>query len=329
MRSLLALLVVLPCMSQDAVPFRVDVHLVNVAFSVRDSSGAVVSNLTRDDFEVLDDGIPQTVSYFAHSSDLPLTLGLVADFSGSQDRFVKRHRHDLEQFLKQVLSPRDRSFLICFGNHIRLAADFTSSAQGVMEGLERFDHSTRGMEELAPDDSRDLGTAFYDALYYATTDKLARAEGARKALIVFSDGEDNSSAHHMLDAIESAQRENVVIFAIRYTEVRKGRLTARNKYGTRVMARISRETGGSDFDAGKADLNQAFAEIGEELRSSYELAYHSSYADASYADASHAAGDGTFHKLVIRAKRPGLTVRTKTGYFAGDESKLDKPETLP
>ena len=136
----------------------------------------------------------------------------------------------------------------------------------------------------------------------------ARAESGRKALIVFSDGEDNSSAHHMLDAIESAQRENVVIFPIRYTDIRKdGRLTGRNKYGIRVMARLAKETGGADFDAEKADLKQAFGEIGEELRSSYELAYHS----------THVADDGTFHKLVIRPKRPGLTVRAKTGYFAG------------
>ena len=319
MRPLLALLIVLPCVCQEAIPFRVDVHLVNVAFSVRDSSGALIPNLTQDDFEVLDDGSPQTISYFANSADLPLTLGLIADYSGSQDRFVKRHRHDLEQFLRQVLSPRDRAFLVCFGNHLRLASDFTSSASSVMDGLDRYNHSIRGMPELGPDETRDLGTAFYDALYYATTDKLAGTEGARKALIVFSDGEDNSSAHHMLDAIESAQRENVVMFAIRYTEVRKGRLTARNKYGIRVMSRLASETGGSDFDAGKADLNQAFLEIGEDLRSSYELAYRS----------TNAVSDGTFHKIVIRAKRPGLIVRTKTGYFAGQESKLDNAEVVP
>jgi Ca-activated chloride channel family protein len=138
-------------------------------------------------------------------------------------------------------------------------------------------------------------------------EKLAAAEGARKALIVFSDGEDNSSAHHMLDVIESAQRENVVIFAVRYTETKKGQLTARNQYGIRVMARIASETGGYDVDAGKVDLSQSFAGIGDELRSSYDLAYHS----------TNTAGDGTFHKLVIRAKRPGLITRAKTGYFAG------------
>jgi Ca-activated chloride channel family protein len=242
---------------------------------------------------------------------MPLTLGLIADVSGSQDRFVKRHHHDLETFLEQVLTSRDRAFLVCFGNHLRLVSDLTSSASGVMENLRQFDHGSHGMPLIGPDISRELGTAFYDALYYATyyatTEKLAAAEGARKALIVFSDGEDNSSAHHMLDVIESAQRENVLIFAVRYTETRKGQLTARNQYGIRVMARIASETGGYDVDAGKVDLSQSFAGIGDELRSSYNLAYHS----------TNTAGDGTFHKLVIRGKRPGLTIRAKTGYFSG------------
>ncbi len=306
LRQILVLAMLAPALAQDPSSFHVNVRLVNVAFSVRDAHGNLVADLAKDDFEVLDDGVPQTISYFARSADLPLALGLVQDFSGSQDRFVKRHRRDLELFLKDVLSPRDQAFLICFGNHVRLASDLTPVSSQLMDSLDRFDHGARSFPELGPQIERVLGTAFYDALYYATTEKLAAAESARKALIVFSDGEDNSSEHHMLDAIESAQSENVVIFCVRYTEVRKGHLNARNKYGIRVMERISRETGGADFDAQKADLNQVFGHIGEELRSSYELAYHS----------THTAGDGTFHKLVIRTLRPGLTIRTKTGYYS-------------
>ena len=104
--------------------------------------------------------------------------------------------------------------------------------------------------------------------------KLAKVDQGRRALIIFSDGEDNSSAHNMMDTIEAAQTENVVVFGVRYTETRKGELTARNKYGTSVMARISHDTGGVDFDAQAADLRESFREIGEQLRSSYELAYH-------------------------------------------------------
>ena len=293
------------CFAQEPPAIHVDVRLVNVTFSVRDAHGTLVTNLTKDDFEVLDDGVPQTISFFARSADLPLTLGLIVDMSDSQEHFMKQHRHDLQEFLKNVLTPRDRAFLICFGNHLRVASDFSASAADLIDGLKRFEHESGHMPEIGPPDVRVAGTAFYDSLYYSTTEKLAKAEGARKAIIMFSDGEDNSSAHHMLDAIESAQNENVVIFGIRYTEIKKGRLNARNKYGMSVMERIARDTGGADFDALKENMRESFRKIGEELRSSYDLAYHSGVPSSA----------GVFHKLAIRAKRPGLSIRTKAGYF--------------
>jgi len=285
---------------------RVDVNLVNIAFAVRDARGALAADLHKDDFEVLEDGIPQRVSFFARSADVPLSLALIADASGSQEHFIKRHRHDLQTFLREVLAPGDRAFLVCFGNHLRLAADFSASSQELMEGLDRFDHGDRHFPELGPVEDRELGTAFYDALYYAVTEKLAQVGGGRRALIVFSDGEDNSSAHHMLDAIEAAQIGDARIFAMRYTERAHGHLTARNKYGTRVMERIARETGGADFDAGQGDVAAIFRQIGDELRSSYELAYVS----------TNTVRDGSFRKVTIRPRQAGFTVRTKTGYFA-------------
>jgi len=110
----------------------------------------------------------------------------------------------------------------------------------------------------------------------------------------------------MLDVIESAQANGVVIFCIRYTERRRGQLTARNKYGTSGMARLARETGGADFDADKDDLKTAFRQIGEQLRTSYEIAYHP----------TGVANDGLFHKMVIRARGGEMTIRAKTGYFS-------------
>jgi Ca-activated chloride channel family protein len=290
--------------AQELPAIRVNVHLVNVAFTVRDSSGKLVTNLTRDDFEVFDDGQLQPISFFARAEDLPLTLGLIVDFSGSQERFVKQHEHDLRAFLKDVLKPADRAFLICFGNHLRLASDFSDSGSELIDAMKKLEKRT--VPEIGPHELRFGGTAFYDAIYYATNLKLAAVDHGRSALIVFSDGEDNSSAHNEMETIEAAQKENTIIFGIRYTETRKGEWTARNKYGASVMARVSHDTGGADFDAQAADLRASFLEIGRQLRSSYELAYHAG------------ASDGTFHKLVIRARKPGFTVRAKTGYFSTD-----------
>ncbi|HEX3877914.1 MAG TPA: VWA domain-containing protein [Bryobacteraceae bacterium] len=287
--------------------FRAEVHLVTVGFSVRDSSGRLVSTLAQDDFEILEDGVPQKISFFAHSADVPLDLGLAVDFSGSQDNFVKPHHKDLATFLKDVLASRDRVFLVCFGNHVRVAQDFTAQSEDVISALHRFEkEGGGGLFEFASQERRTLGTAFYDAIFYSIDQRLAKSDGSRKALIVFSDGEDNSSGHHMLEAIEAAQTNDVTLYPIRYTEKLKGGPIARNRYGKEVMARIAKETGGLDFDARGKNLAESFAKIGEELHSSYRLAYHS----------SNPVADGSFHKVLVRAKAPGYVIRAKTGYYA-------------
>jgi Ca-activated chloride channel family protein len=228
------------------------------------------------------------------------------DFSGSQEHFLKQHHKDLQSFLREVLGSQDRGFLVCFGNYLRLVSDFSPSGEGLVGALQGYEQGKRNFPELGPSEDRELGTAFYDAIYYSVTEKLATAESGRRALMVFSDGEDNSSSHNMMESIEAAQRSDVVVFAIRYTERGKKGLTARNRYGTSVMDRVARETGGAHYDSEKTDLPATFRQIGEELRSSYELAY----------SPTNSARDGTFRKIVVRAKRTGLTVRSKTGYFA-------------
>jgi Ca-activated chloride channel homolog len=323
LRGSLSLLVCLAAYCQSS--FRVDVHLVNVGFSVRDAQGKLVTGLHQEDFEVFEDGAPQTIAFFAASADVPLNLGLVVDVSGSQESFVKPHRKDLETFLKTTLGSQDRAFLVCFGNRIRLVQDYSSSAAELTEALADFNKGPapkqkgRQTKEAKPSEksspssilgppheTRVLGTAFYDAIYYSIGERLAGAERGRKALILFSDGEDNSSAHHMLDAIETAQSNDVLLFAVRYTDAAHGRLNARNKYGISVMARIARETGGADFDARAGGLADGFRQIGEQLRGAYELAFHS----------TNPATDRTFHKLSIRAKdaeRSNLHHALRTG----------------
>ena len=304
----MALLACTACIAQEPPHIKVNVQLVNVTFTVRNAAGLSPANLTKDDFEVLEDGEPQKVSFFSRSADLPLALGLIVDASGSQEHFVKTHHHDLQTFLKNVLQPQDRAFLIGFGNYIRLVSDFTASSGQILENLQRYEHHPGDFDEIGPlHEERDLGTAFYDAIFYSATEKLSDGTSGRKALIIFSDGEDNSSAHNMMESIEAAQIENIPLFPIRYTQRGKhGKVTARNKYGMSVMARIAQETGGQDFDAEKKDLKQSFREIDEELRSSYELAYNS----------THTERNGYFRKIVIRPKAADLTVRAKTGYYA-------------
>jgi Ca-activated chloride channel family protein len=286
-------------------PIRVKVNLVSVAFVARDARGALVDNLTQDDVDVVEDAVPQKIAFFSRSADVPLTLGLVVDASGSQDHFSKQHKNDLEVFFKDVLGPRDRIFLVGFGNHLRLVSDFSHSGADLLEEWKRYQKSTGRFPLLGPDENRDLGTAFYDSIYYSVTEKLARENG-RRAILLFSDGEDNSSSHNMMTAIETAQSENVVVYAIRYTDKEHGKLTARNKYGISVMERVARETGGAHIDAETTDAHVYFRQIAEELRTSYELGYYP----------TDPLKDDSFRKIVIKPKREGVKVRAKTGYFS-------------
>ena len=288
-----------------AQAIKVDVRLVSASFTVRDPAGKLVTGLTKDDFEITDDGMNQKIALFSRAEDLPLTLGLIVDVSGSQAPFVKQHRHDIGDFLKAVMKPLDQAFMVCFANRLRLGSDLSSDRNEVVEGLHRCEKSA-DLSIIGPRERRILGTAFYDAIYYGITEKLAAASGARKALVIFSDGEDNSSANDMMTTIETAQKYDAVLYGMRYTETRKsGELNGRNKYGIKVMERISRETGGADFDAGEHGMKEFFRKIEEDLRSSYQIGYYSSMVT-----------DDTFHKIRIRAVNPGLTVRAKTGYYS-------------
>jgi Ca-activated chloride channel family protein len=301
--SLLFLVAASPGNAQT--PIRVSVDLTTVAFSVRDARGALVDNLTQDDVEVFEDNVPQKISFFARSTDVPLTLGLILDASGSQEHFIKKHEKDLEVFLKAVLGPKDRVFLVCFGNHLRLVNDFTQSSAEILQHLKQYEKKSDAFPEIGPAESRDLGTAFYDSIFYSVTEKLA-GESGRRALLIFSDGEDNSSSHDMMTTIETSQTQNVLLYAIRYTETHHGQLTARNKYGMSVMERIARETGGSHIDAQQTDPHTYFAQIAEELRTSYELAYYP----------TNGSKDDSFRKIVVKPKNSALKIRSKTGYFS-------------
>ncbi len=294
------------CAAQTAI--HVDVQLVNMGFSVRDAQGRLVSGLKQADFEVTEDGVPQKIAFFARSDEIPLSLGLLVDISGSQGSFVKQHARDLKAFLNGVLSPRDRAFLVCFASRPRLVTEYSASGKDLVDALDGYEalHDKSRYPILGPMEIPAGGTVFYDSIYYSAAQMFQNVQGRRRALIVFSDGEDNASAHHMLDAIEAAQTNDVLLFCLRYTEIKNGRLNSRNKYGTSVMARLALETGGADFDAKAKDLSEHFREIGDELRSSYELAYHSTNPER----------DQMFRKVKISVKQPGLAVRAKTGYYA-------------
>lgn len=296
----------LPCFSQaaPAATFKNEVHLVNFTFSVRRPDGTLAKSLTQDEFQVTEDGVPQKIAFFGKENDLPLTLGLLVDASDSQSHFFKRHRKDIQDFLNSILRPGDQVFTISFGNHLRLTNDLTPTPATVLDGLQRFDKGDRNFPELADDDEREGGTALYDAIYYGIGDRLARARG-RRALILFTDGEENSSAHDLLDAIDAARESDTLIYAIRYTD-RKELKTPHARQGVSALHHLALETGGTDYDALHDNLDQVFQQIADELRSLYSIAYHS----------TNRKSDATFRRVLITTTDPSLTVQARTGYYA-------------
>jgi Ca-activated chloride channel homolog len=305
---ILCLAAVLPAPSRAQAPpaatFKNEVHLVDFTYSVRRADGTLAKGLTRDDFQVTEDGVPQKIAFFGKEADLPLTLGLLVDASDSQSHFFKRHRKDIEKFLDSVLHPGDQVFTICFGNHLRLTNDLTATPAAVLDGLERFDKGDRNFPELASDDEREGGTALYDAIFHGIGNRIAQSQG-RRALILFTDGEENSSAHDLLDAIDAARDTDTLIYAIRYTDHKELR-TPHARQGVAALHHLGLETGGADYDALHSDLSEVFKQIADELRSLYSIGYHS----------TNRQPDSTFRRVRITTADPSLIVHARTGYYA-------------
>jgi Ca-activated chloride channel homolog len=268
------------------------VNEVNVLFIATDKHGKFVRDLNQNDFTILDDHKPpQAILNFRRETDLPLHMGLLIDVSGSVDS-----RFDFEQtaatsFLEHtVRKGYDRMFVMGFNSHTQLAQDFTDNV-GLL---------SRGIHSLHDGG----GTALYDAIYRACKEKLLKDHSerpVRKALIVISDGEDNQSEVTRAQAIEMAQRAEVIIYAISTDD---SGLVLR---GDGVLEQLAEATGGRAFFPFKMkDITHSFAAIEDELRSQYIVSYKPADFDA----------DGRYRTIEISSLKKDLQVRARKGYFA-------------
>src|SRR4051794_14422714 len=198
---------------------KMDVTLVPVACSVTNRDGTPVKGLTAGDFVLREEGAVQPIKYVWQDLDLPLTIGVIVDVSGSQMKWVEEHRNSVAQFITQVIGPHDRAFLVTVARDQRLLVDFTNSKDTLMRGVDRIDRRQRGGRLLGEpcvrhqDDDEHHGrhvvmhgcggTTLWNSIYYAARDKMKRETG-RKALVVLSDGMDTGSNHGLSDAIEMA-----------------------------------------------------------------------------------------------------------------------------
>ena len=283
-----------PNTSEETAPtiFRT-VNEVNVVFTVTDKHGRYVKDLKKNDFKVLDDTRPaDEIRSFHNETDLPLQVGLLVDASNSvRDRF-KFEQESAIEFLNQTVRPKyDKAFVVGFDATPEVTQDFTDNTELL----------SRGVRALRPGG----GTALYDAIYYVCRDKLLKAQQSgpvRRAIILLSDGDDNQSHVSREEAIDMAQRAEVIVYTIS-TNI----IGSKNK-GDKVLERIANATGGRPFFPFQiTDVANAFAEIQDELRSQYALSYKPADLKA----------DGRYHSIEILAQNhKNLRVRSRRGYYA-------------
>jgi VWFA-related protein len=272
---------------------RVGINEVNVVFTVTDKHGKRVTDLKQNDFRIVDDSKPAVeIRSFRAEANLPLQVGLLIDASNSvRDRFKFEQESAIEFLNQTVRRSYDQAMVIGFDATPEVTQDFTDDTQ-------KLGH---GVRELRPGG----GTALYDALYYACRDKLLKKQQAgptRRAIILLSDGEDNLSHVTREEAIEMAQRAEVIVYTI------STNVSGAKGAGDKVLERIADATGGRAFFPFQIrDVTNAFAEIQDELRSQYAV----SYKPADF------KADGHFRSIeIVATDRKTFRVRARRGYFA-------------
>lgn len=339
----------------------VQVKTVSVLATVRDKHGKIVSDLSKDDFSLDEDGRPQTINYFARESDMALRLGLLVDTSLSQRNVLGQERDASYSFLDHLLrEDKDLAFIIHFDKDVELLQDFTPSRPKLQTALQHLQtpqfsggrgggnnggsnggSGSGGSSGGNGDDSgggggyggrgsgrRGAGTLLYDAIYLAA-DELMKKQQGRKALIILSDGVDRGSKETLMEAIETAQRADTVIYSILFKDDENhgypgGMMGPRGGYGggrhgggggypqgdrpdgKKILAQISKATGGRLYEVSKKEtVDKIYAEIEEELRNQYSLGYTP--------DKDTGAG---YHRIQLTTKNKDLTVQARDGYYS-------------
>ncbi len=291
---------------------KVSVDIVNVYAVVRGKKGRLIPDLGREDFQVTEDDVPQEIRYFARQTDTPLTLGLLIDTSPSQQHVLGIEKEEGKRFIGQVLRPKDLAFVLHFDLEVELLQDFTSSASLLSRGLDEAVINGGGqgpMPGTFPGSTAPCCTYLYDAVYLASS-QLLKNEIGRKVLILLTDGQDEGSKTKLNEALEAAQKADVIIYSINVSD--RGFYFGQGVgySGDSVLKKLSEETGGHVVEVKRQkDMAAAFEEIAHELRTQYALGY-------SPTKTKH---DGSFRKIRVRTHQGDYKVQARRGYYAPTE----------
>ncbi|HEX9135579.1 MAG TPA: VWA domain-containing protein, partial [Nitrospirota bacterium] len=296
--------------TQDEQTIKLGTQLVTVPFNVTDKKNRYINDLSKDDIEILEDNKEQQIFSFERQTDLPITIAMLIDISGSQEFTLPEERAAGQRFFRRVLRPKkDLAAVVTFEHDSVLVQDLTSDADKLYRALDDVrlpaQSATMGRRGGTPpiNNSGVGSTAMFDSIYSVSSD-LLRREAGRRVIILVTDGEDTSSSVKMREAIERTWRSEIIVYSIG--------IGGPMGVDSGTLKKIAAETGGrAFFPRNEGDLDTAFAQIDEDLRSQYILAY----------TPANAAKDGSFRTIQVKVKNHGdLTVRHRRGYFAPKET---------
>ena len=305
---------------RSVATFKLQVNLVDVFFTVKDKNGNLVPHLNRNDCTILEDKQPQPYKSFVAENNLPLTLGILLDTSGSQSRVLPLEQDAGSHFLDRVLKPKDEAFLLSFDVNVDLLQDFTNNSRQLARAMSKAEINTAGGNGAAgipgagggtvPVYGTPKGTLLYDAIYLSANEKLNQESG-RKAMIILTDGDDQGSRTRISEAVAAAQKSNALIYVILIADT--GFYGGFGYNGYSAAKRLADETGGRLINVGNngKKLEEAFLQIEDELRTQYAATY----------TPSNTKLDGSFRHLSVECRGDGLKVQTRKGYFAPTPEK--------
>jgi VWFA-related protein len=302
-----------PIQLDDTQTLKVNVNLVNVYFSVRDKNG-FITNLHKDDCSIYENKVLQKTKNFTQEKNLPLTIGILLDTSGSQQNVLPLEQQSGAEFLKDVLTPKDEAFLISFDINVNLLADYTNSPREIKRSIDSAQINTGAGTGSVTGNGSARGTLLYDAVFLAAHDKL-RQEAGRKILVVLTDGEDQGSQETIKTATEAAQKANAIVYVILIADRGFYGGFSMGYGGDRYMEQLATETGGRVINVGNngKKLQEAFDQIQDELRTQYLASF----------TPTNSKIDGTFRTLNLTCQ-PGQKIQARKGYYATADALSDQ-----
>jgi VWFA-related protein len=305
----------LPQDNQQPVPdssqtLKVQTNLVNVFVTARDKKNAVLTDLKQEDFKVFEDGVEQKVAYFSKDMNLPITLAILVDTSGSMQNILGAEQDAASRFVRTVMRKKDEALVISFDFDVNLLADFTEDPEVLDRGIRRAQISAVSSGGVITPGTVPQGNAggtnLYDAVYLACHDELA-TEAGRKAVVILSDAEDTGSKLSLNESIEAAQRADAVIHFLRLSDEPFYFNMGTSYNGSGVARKMADETGGREVEIrNEKNLEGAFSVIAEELRSQYVVGYYP----------TNEKRDGSFRKIKVEVARSDTKILARKGYYA-------------